>query len=197
MEEDQRFLVDVGMENLPFPILALSRAQAGGQPTVANISVSTRIMHEFEARWIDKFIQILHKHREKIQPRTLTDSMHDYLTELQATAVKIDLHYPFFVEKLTPVTKEKCLVRHLCTYTAKATSTQKSPNLTFKIEIPLITTYPVSGVEKPGGLFGQLSVVVVELASRKDIYPEDIVEVADRHALAPVYSFLAEADQHY
>jgi GTP cyclohydrolase I len=35
----------------------------------------------------------------------------------------------------------------------------------------------------------------VEVESRKDIYPEDLVELVDRHALAPVYSFLTEEDQ--
>ena len=30
---------------------------------------------------------------------------------------------------------------------------------------------------------------------REDVFPEDLVDLVDRHALAPVYSFLTEADQ--
>jgi len=67
----------------------------------------------------------------------------------------------------------------------------------FKMEIPVITTYPGSDPDKPGGLFGQLSVVEVEVESRRDIYPEDLVETVDRHALMPIYSFLTEEDQTY
>jgi len=77
---------------------------------IANISVSARIMREFEARWIDKFIQIIHRHKDRIGTRSLSENIMDYLRELEATAVKIDFTYPYFVEKSTPVSKETCLV---------------------------------------------------------------------------------------
>ena len=51
--------------------------------------------------------------------------------------------------------------------------------------------------KQPKGLFGQLSVMNVVIQSQKDIYPEDIAELVDKHALAPVYSFLTEADQAF
>ena len=62
MKEDKRFLVDVGMRDLPFPIKVASKVDSHGQSTIASISIAARIMHEFEARWIDKFIEILHQH---------------------------------------------------------------------------------------------------------------------------------------
>ncbi len=44
-----------------------------------------------------------------------------------------------------------------------------------------------------------MSNVEIEVQSQKDIYPEDIIEIVDKHALVPVYSFLTEEDQslHY
>lgn len=197
MAEEKRFLVDVGMKDLPFPMKVASKVNPDGQFTIANISISARIIQEFEARWIDKFIQILHQHRERIGTNTLRVNIMDYLKELQAKAVKIDFDYPFFIEKLTPVSKEKCLVRYLCSYSAKASYVVDKPKIIFKMEIPVITTYPGSAPEKPGGLFGQLSVVVVEIESQKDVYPEDVVETVDKHALTPIYSFLTEEDQAF
>ena len=197
MKEEKRFLVEVGMKDLPFPIRVVSKVSPNGQFTVADISISAHIMHEFEAQWIDKFIKIVHQHREKIGTKTLRTNIKDYLKELNASAVRIDFAYPFFIEKLTPKCKEKCLVRYLCTYSARITSLKEDPRILFKIEIPVITTYPVSTQEIPKGLLGQLSIVVVEIESKEDIYPEDLVEIVDRHALSPVYSFLTEEDQAY
>jgi GTP cyclohydrolase I len=162
MAQEKRFVVDVGMRNLPFPIKVASRANPEGQPTVANISVSARIMRDFEARWIDKFIQIVHQHRERIGTKTLRDNILDYVKELNDAPVRIDLEYPFFIEKLTPVSKEKCLVRYLCTYSAKASSFQK-PRVIFKMEIPVITTYPESSIMLLRRPFGQLSIVTIEV----------------------------------
>jgi GTP cyclohydrolase IB len=197
MARERRFLVDVGIKDLPFPMRVVSRVDSEGQPTIANISVSARIMREFEARWIDKFIQIIHRHKDRIGTKTLSENIIDYLRDLEATAVKIDFTYPYFVEKSTPVSKEKCLVRYMCTYAARAFSMNERAKIRFTMEIPVITTYPGSDPHKPGGLLGQLSVVELEVESRKDIYPEDLVELVDRHALMSIYSFLTEEDQIY
>ncbi len=125
--EEQRFLVDVGMRDLPFPMKVISKADPEGQFTIANISIDARIMQGFEARWIDKFIQIVHQHRDRIGTKTLRANILDYLTSLNVATVRIDFDYPFFVEKLTPVSKEKCLVRYLCTYSARVSAVERNP----------------------------------------------------------------------
>jgi len=195
MVTEKKFLVDVGMRDLPFPMNVISKVDPDGQPTIATISINTRIMSEFEARWIDRFIQIVHAHRGRIGTKTLSVNILDYLKDLNAATVRIDFDYPFFIEKTTPLSKEKCLVRYLCTYSAKVSSIDHKPKVVFKMEVPCITTYPGSAPDKPGGLFGQLSLITVEIESGQNIYPEDIVEIVDKHALSPVYSFLTEEDQ--
>ena len=195
MPEEGRFLVDVGMRGLPFPIRVSSRISPDGQPTVANISITARIMHEFEARWIDTFIQILHRHRDRVGTQQLGANILDYYKELKAGAITIDFECPYFIEKTTPVSKQKCLVRYLCTFSAEARSDRTKPRAILKIEIPVVTTYPLSASDKPGGLFGQLSTVKLEVSANTDIFPEDLVEIVDRHSLAPTYSFLTEEDQ--
>lgn len=195
MPDEKIFLVDVGMTDLPFPLKALSRTRPEGQDTIANISIKARIMHEFEASWIDRFIQVLHSHRDRIGTKTLRDNIHDYLKILNATAIRIDFDYPYFIEKLTPVSKEKCLVQYMCSYSAKVSSLDNKPKVTFKIKVPCLTTFPMYEENEPGGLFAQLSLASIEVESNKDIYPEDLMEIVDRHALAPVYSFLMQDDQ--
>jgi hypothetical protein len=81
MAENRRFLVDVGIKDLPFPMRVVSKVDPEGQHTIANISVSARIMREFDARWIDKFIQIVHRHKDRIGTRTLSENIieqHDH-----------------------------------------------------------------------------------------------------------------------
>ncbi len=197
MVDQKRFLVDVGMHGVPFPIRVVSKSQSEGQQTIATISMSARIMQDFEARSIDSFIQIMHQHRERIGTSTLRTNIVDYLKKLQATTVRVDFEYPYFIEKLTPVSKEKCLVQYICMYSAKYPSIKDNARILFKINIPAITTYPTALLNGKGGLFAQLSMVTIETESDKDIYPEDLVDIVDKHALAPVYSFLTADDQRY
>lgn len=197
MADEKRFLVDVGMRHLPFPMRVVSKNDPDGQHTVANISITARIMNQFQARWIDTFIEIVHDHRDRIGTRTLRVNIMDYLKELNATTVSIDFEYPFFIEKTTPVSKQMNLVRYNCCYTAKVSSIEEKPRIRFRIEVPCITTYPASAPDKLGRLFGQLSVVDVQVESEKDVFPEDLVDIVDRHALVPVYSFMSDEDQMF
>ncbi len=197
MNDEKRFLVDVGMRDLPFPIKVFSRENPEGQATVAAITIEARIMHEFEAGWIDKFVSILHTHRDRIGTKTLRQNIEDYARALNANWVKITFDYPFFVEKRTPVSKEKCLVKYNCAFAAKVPSLDDKPRVFFSIAVPCITTYPASDEKKPGGLFGQMSTVTIDTESKRDAYPEDLVDLVDRHALAPLYSFLTQEDQEF
>ncbi len=193
MKNEERFMVDVGMKGFAFPIRALSRQNTSGQQTVASISVSARVMHEFEAGWIDRFIQLIHKHRDRIGTRFLKENIKDYLSALNASSVRIGFHYPFFIEKITPASHEKCLVKYQCTYSAHMTVDSK---ITFKMKIPCLTTYPDSAKDKIGGLMAQLSFILLEVESSRDVYPEELVELVDACALSPVYSFMTDEDQH-
>ena len=196
MESDKGYLVDAGMKDLPFPIKAISKVDPAGQATIANISINARIMQQFEPRWISKFIKIAHRHRESIGPKTLAQNIEDYKNQLNASMIKIDLTFPYFVEKLTPVSKEKCLVRYFCAYSAKTAIVSKTKIL-FKMDIPVITTYPVPFENTPRGQFGQLSIVSIEVETTKDIYPEDLIEIVDKHSLVPIYSFLTDEDEAF
>lgn len=195
MTSEKRFLVDVGMQDLPFPIRTVTRSEPDGQPTVANISVVARIKQDFEARWIDRFVQVLHTHRESIGCCTLKDHIREYMQALNAVHVRIDYDYPLFLAKETPVSRERCLVRYRCVSSAKTPAIEDEPSGVFRIEVPCITTYPASDTGHPGGLFGQLSLMDIEVVAKTEVFPEDLVALVDRHALAPVYSFLTPEDQ--
>lgn len=194
MVSEKGFLMDVGLDGLPFPMEVISRDHPEGQSTIATISVQARILQEFEARWIDKLIRVLHSHRERLGTETVGKNIREYLKQLRATMVIAEFSYPFFMEKSTPISKEKCLVQYQCAYSAQVTATSDTPRISFRITIPIITTYPGSLPGVTGGLLGQLSEIDLEIRLTEEFYPEDLIEMVERHALVPVYSFLSDED---
>ena len=82
-------------------------------------------------------------------------------------------------------------------HVAKLSAVEDIPKVIFKVEVPVVTTYPGSTPDTPGGLFGQLSIVIVEAEAKDDIYPKDLIELVDKHSLSPIYSFLSEEDQAF
>ena len=197
MNTEKRFIVDGGIKDLPFPIKVKSKTAPEGQPTVANISVNARIMKNFEPGWIHKFIHFLHQHRDQIGDPSFNHNIYDLLQELNANLLRIDFGFPFFIEKLTPVSREKCLVKYSCQYSVKVVSDEKEPGILYQIKIPVITSYPTPFSNKQDRLLSQLSIVSLEVKTLTDIFIEDLVNVVEKHALMPIYSFLTDKDQEY
>ncbi len=128
MKDEKRFLQDVGMSELPFPMKVLSRDCKEGQQTIAKISIAARIMHEFEAR-LDR--QVCPDSSSTPGPSwhgNLKGNILEYMNELNATKVKVDYTYPFFVEKRTPVSQGtlpgKLYVQLFCQCVKKRPETQ-------------------------------------------------------------------------
>ena len=188
-------LADVGVTDLPYPVRAPSRADPRGQPTVARVSIEARVAREFEAGWSDQLMQVLHAHRDRFSAQALKQDIGAYVEAFDAGVVEVSLEYPFFVEKRTPRTGQKCLVKHDCTYSVVALSPEAVPRVFFKIAVPCLTSGPASDRRHPAGSLGQLSIVTLETESQRDLYPEDLVALVDRNAQAPLYSFLTPGDR--
>lgn len=182
--------VDVCLKDLPFPMRVASRDEPGGQATVASISVAARVKRRPGWDWTAEIIRILHAHRDRIGASTLRENIMDYLVQMEAERVRADFRYPFFYEKRTPISGEKCLLCYPCVYSAKVPSVDKGARVFLNIEIPVLaslTPFPGAAQYK----------IIIETESKKDVFPEDLVDLADRHALSPVYSFLTRRDREY
>ena len=188
-------LTDVGVADLPWPVRVPSRAAPRGQPTVARVAVEARVAREFEADWVDRLLRILHEHRDSIGTQALRREVGAFVEALGASMVAVTLDYPFFVEKRTPRTGQKCLVKHDCSCSVVALSPDASARVFFTIGVPCITTGPSPEGRHGGASVGQSSLVTLETESRGDVFPEDLVALVDRNALAPLYSFLAPEDR--
>ncbi len=196
MGNEKRFLVDVGINDVVYPIKAISKTEKDGQNTIAKISIQAKIEEEFESEWINKFIQILHEHRDIIGPSTLKKNIRTYFQELNAKMVRIDFNYPYFIAKKTPASEQLNLVKYNCTYSSKM-STTIEPKTIFRIEIPVITTVPESVKMNAGSFAGQLSIITVTLESYKEIFPETIVGLVENKAISSLYNYLTVDDQNW
>jgi GTP cyclohydrolase FolE2 len=188
-------LVDVGVADLTYPVRVPSRADPRGQPTVARISVEASVAREFETDWVGRLMQVLHAHRDSAGPQALKRDVGACVEAFDASVVEVTLEYPFFVEKRLPRTGLKCLVKYDCACSVVALSAEAAPRVFFTIAVPCITTGPSPAGWRAGVPLSQSSTVTIETESQRDVFPEDLVALVDRNALAPLYSFLAPEDQ--
>ena len=94
MNEEGRFLVEVGIRDVRLPVSVPSRNKPGGQSTIGAVSINARVNKNVEAAWIDRFIQILHRSKREVGIDNMRSIVQECRKAFQAEFVQIEIDYP-------------------------------------------------------------------------------------------------------
>ena len=98
----------MGVSDLRYPIIVLDKKNER-QQTVANISMSVNLPHNFKGTHMSRFVEILNQHRGGITVSTLPDILHDLKKHLKSESARLELSFPYFLERKAPVSKARAL----------------------------------------------------------------------------------------
>ncbi len=191
----------VGISDLKYPIQVLNR---NGKPfsVVAEISMSVHLPHHFKGTHMSRFLEVLTSHEGEITMRTLPSFLRDLKAKLDAESAYIDVKFPYFIEKEAPVSKAKGKVGFECTFIGSSNGVKDE--FALRVKVPVTTLCPCSKEISDRGAHNQRGYVTLEVKTRElspgkwdIIWIEELVEVAERSASAPVYSVLKRPDERY
>jgi GTP cyclohydrolase I len=192
---------EVGVSGLRYPIVVLDRAQ-GKQHTVAKIAMSVNLPHHFKGTHMSRFIEILNEHRGEVTMRTVPMILRTLQTRLDAESARIEVYFPYFLERAAPVTAARALMDYSCTFVGQRRGDED--DFVLRIEVPVTTLCPCSKAISDYGAHNQRGYVTIEVRSRVDengeralIWIEELVEIAERSASAPVYPLLKRPDERH
>src|ERR1700760_3153515 len=92
----------VGVCDLRYPIVVLDR-QNQRQSTIARLSMSVNLPHEFKGTHMSRFIETLNAHRGEVTMRTLPQMLRELKERLIAESAHIEAGFPYFLERTAPV----------------------------------------------------------------------------------------------
>lgn len=191
----------VGISDLKYPIQVLDR---NGKPfsVVAEISMSVHLPHHFKGTHMSRFLEVLTSHEGEITMRTLPVILRDLKVKLNAESAYIDVKFPYFIEKEAPVTKAKGKVGFECTFIGSSNGVKD--DFALRVKVPVTTLCPCSKEISDRGAHNQRGYVTIEVRTREVspgkwdiIWIEELVEVAENAASAPVYSVLKRPDERH
>jgi len=191
----------VGISDLKYPIQVLDR---NGKPfsVVAEISMSVHLPHHFKGTHMSRFLEVLTSHEGEITMRTLPAILRDLKTKLDAESAYIDVKFPYFIEKEAPVSKARGKVGFECTFIGSSNGVRD--DFALRVKVPVTTLCPCSKEISDRGAHNQRGYVTLEVKTRElgpgrwdIIWIEELVEIAERSASAPVYSVLKRPDERY
>src|SRR5580698_3743244 len=109
----------VGVCDLQYPIVVLDRENQS-QSTIARLSMSVSLPHEFKGTHMSRFIEVLNSHRGEITMRTLPVILSELKTKLDAESAHMEVTFPYFLERKAPVSGAAGLMDYQCQFTGEA-----------------------------------------------------------------------------
>lgn len=193
----------VGVSNLRYPIVVLDRAQEK-QQTVARIRTSVNLPHNFKGTHMSRFVEVLNEHHEDMTMWTLPKILHKLRKRLDAQSAYVEMTFPYFMERAAPVSGAKALMDYECTFIGETVSVEgkssdENDEFTLRVKVPVTSLCPCSKEISDYGAHNQRGEVTIEVQCEHDkmIWIEEVVEIAEQSASAPVYALLKRPDERH
>ncbi len=193
-EQDSRNipLKHVGISDLRWPLVLRDR-QKGEQHTVASVSLAVDLPKDLRGTHMSRFVQCLQ--RLHVVNLSAVDEVLDGLKEsLKADKAFLKLEFPYFIQKKAPVSGLVSVMDLNCIYTA-----EKGDRFTYKVEVqvPIQTLCPCSKEISAYGAHNQRATASLEIEAAEFVWIEELAEIADAGASAPVYGLLKRPDEKF
>ena len=191
----------VGIADLHYPIVVLDKARER-QQTIATITMSVNLPHHFKGTHMSRFIEVLNDHRGEVTMRTLPVLLRDLRSRLDAESARIEVQFPYFLERSAPVSGAKGLMDYDCSFVGELSG--GNDDFILGVRVPVKSLCPCSKEISDYGAHNQRGQIAMEVRSARSssderalVWIEELVEVADRSASAPVYPLLKRADERH
>ena len=190
-----------GVSGLRYPIVVLDREHEK-QHTVATVAMSVGVPHDEKGTHMSRFVEVLNEHRGEVTMRTLPTILHRVLDHLDADSARLELDFPYFVERAAPASGAVGLMDYECRFVAEATA--DSDDFVLGVRVPVTSLCPCSKAISDYGAHNQRGHITLEIRPRRNgdrtpdlIWFEELVELAEACASAPVYPLLKRPDERH
>jgi GTP cyclohydrolase I len=184
----------VGVSDLTYPITVLDRAEER-QNTVATIDLSVTLPHTEKGTHMSRFIEVLEQHRGELTVRTIPDVLGEIRTRLEAESAHIEVHFPYFLERKAPVSGIPALMDYQCSFIGE--SKGDVVDFVLGVKVPVTSLCPCSKTISDYGAHNQRGILDIQTRSNDIIWIEELIDVAEASASAPVYALLKREDERH
>ncbi len=196
-QEDHRNInIDkVGVKNIRYPLTVMDR-ENDFQHTVATINMYVNLPRKFKGTHMSRFIEILNEFYGHLDIREFSKILEAMQERLEAQSAHLEIAFPYFIEKKSPVTDTTGLMEYGCRVIGSLDH-RKGYDLIVEVNVPITTVCPCSREISNHGAHNQRGMARLAVRFRKFVWIEDLVRVVEEAASCEVYSLLKRPDEKY
>ena len=185
----------VGIKNLLYPVKVLDKS-GDYQSTTAKINMYVNLPHQLKGTHMSRFVEMLHIFHSGLSFQSFRTILNNIKKELNAVASYIEITFPYFIKKKSPVSKSVGFMNYECTVIGKSNK-DDSLDLILKVSVPINSVCPCSKEISDNGAHNQRGRANVAVRSKKFMWIEDIVKIVESSASSDLYPILKRVDEKF
>ena len=183
----------VGIKNLRYPVTVLDRRD-GRQATVATINMYVDLPHEYKGAHMSRFVEILHLINKEVSLERVSYVLDQMKKHLNAASAHIEITFPYFIEKMAPISRVPGLMDYICRIIGSSNS-KNEVDIVSEVNVPITSVCPCSKEISNAGAHNQRGEVRLQNRFKRFIWLEDMIELVESCASCDVFSVLKRVDE--
>lgn len=183
----------VGVKNVSFP-LTLRTREGGTQTTIASVNMYVALPHHKKGTHMSRFLEVLNEYARPLSPDCFAAVARAIKERLEAAQAHLEIRFPYFIEKKAPVTGMPGLMDYQVTFSVDANS---HTDLLMAVKAPATSLCPCSKEISAYGAHNQRCEIEANVRMKGTVWIEDLAEMCERAASAPVYPVLKRPDEKF
>jgi GTP cyclohydrolase I len=193
--DTRRLAIDkVGIKAIRHPVRVADR-DGGVQHTIATFNMYVGLPHNFKGTHMSRFVEILNAHEREISVESFQTMLRDMVKRLEAEFGRIEMTFPYFINKAAPVSGVKSLIDYEVTFAGEVS--REGYSFTMKVVVPVTSLCPCSKQISEYGAHNQRSHVTITACTNAHVWIEELVRIAEQEASCELYGLLKRPDEKY
>ena len=187
------YIQTVGLKDFKTPIRVKEKG-GGLQNTIATVSMQANLSEHSTNNCADIFTSVLHEHLDQLSVASFSSILPQLQAELQAKSVRLEMSFPYFIDKKAPVSDTHSMMEYDCTFSGGIGDDE---GFILSIKVPVTTLCPCSKEISAGGAHNQRGEVNLNVSFDNFIWVEDLITLVEQSASCEVYALLKRPDEKY
>lgn len=184
----------VGIKGIRHPIRVLDQ-DSGVQHTIATFNMYVGLPHNFKGTHMSRFVEILNSHEAEISVESFPVMLGEMVQRLEAENGHIEMNFPYFVNKVAPVSKVKSLMDYDVTFIGDIADGAILQSV--RVVVPVTSLCPCSKKISERGAHNQRSHVTVTARMNDFVWIEEIIGLVESQASSELYGLLKRPDEKF
>jgi GTP cyclohydrolase I len=183
----------VGVRGVKYPIEIRERGD-GLQRTVGNFTLLVDLPEEYKGTHMSRFLEVLGDHAGALGPESIARILSGLRMRLRSQSARLEVRFTLFRSKAAPVTERVGMMAYECGFIG---SSDPPKEIQMLVMCPVATLCPCSKEISSYGAHNQRGYVTVKVAVSGTLWFEDLIDMIEGSASAPLYPVLKRIDEKF